>query len=374
MPDKVRVLHVIKSLGRGGAEMLLPESLRLHDKESFEFHYVYFLPWKDQMVASIVDNGGQVTCLSAGNNLQLMTKGFQLRQYILKHKIQVIHAHLPWAGILARIVGRFTGIPVIYTEHNKQERYHILTRLPNLATMNWTSQVVSVSKDVEVSIHQHKRSMSTSVKTILNGINTAHFSPDSYARSEIRMALGIPLDAPVIGTVAVFRTQKRLDLWIKLAAEIRQKNRDVHFVIVGDGPLKEELIKVSAAVGLHGRVHFPGLATEIRPFLATFDIFMMSSVFEGLPLALLEAMSMECAVMATDAGGIKEVIRPEIDGLLCSVDEPHLLVDFGTRLLTNTELRMNLRKKARDRILSNFSLATMVSELELMYKEWAASR
>src|SRR5689334_7641761 len=101
MSEKVRVLHVIKSLGRGGAEMLLPESLRLHDKEAFEFHYIYFLPWKDQMVESIVRNGGRVRCLRASNNLQLMTKVFALQKYIRDHNIQVIHAHLPWAGILA---------------------------------------------------------------------------------------------------------------------------------------------------------------------------------------------------------------------------------------------------------------------------------
>ncbi|HTF21724.1 MAG TPA: glycosyltransferase [Chryseolinea sp.] len=371
MPEKVRILHVIKSLGRGGAEMLLPESLRLHDRAAFEFHYVYFLPWKDQMVASIKENGGEVTCLRAGNNLQLMTKVFALMQYVRDHHIQVIHAHLPWAGILARIVGKFTRIPVIYSEHNKQERYHFLTRFVNLSTMNWASQVLPVSGDVEVSIRHHMSRVSTSIKTILNGVNTDHFNPGAYSRSEMRLKLHIPEDAPVIGTVAVFRTQKRLDLWIRLAAEILQQTKDVHFVVVGDGPLKEELLKVRGDLGLNERLHFPGIQTEIRPYLATFDIFMMTSIFEGLPLALLEAMSMQCAVIATDAGGVKEVIRSEVDGLLCSVDNPELVVEFAVRLLSFPDLRKRFGEQARQRVQTNFSLASMVVELEQIYKNWA---
>ena len=69
--QKIKVLHIIKSLGRGGAEMLLPETLKLHNKEKFEFHYIYFLPWKDQMVEEIQEAGGIVSCLKAGNNLKI---------------------------------------------------------------------------------------------------------------------------------------------------------------------------------------------------------------------------------------------------------------------------------------------------------------
>src|SRR5947199_308355 len=121
----VKVLHIIKSLGRGGAEMLLPETLKLHNQQHFEFHYIYFLPWKDQMVNGIVAVGGKVTCLAASNNIKLMFKAGQVVRYVHEHKIEIIHAHLPWAGVVARLAGRLAGVPVVYTEHNKQERYHL---------------------------------------------------------------------------------------------------------------------------------------------------------------------------------------------------------------------------------------------------------
>ncbi len=141
---RIRVLQVIKSLGRGGAETLLVETLKLHDRDKFDFHYIYFLPWKNQLVDGLIANGGKVSCFPANNNIQLLLKVRKLVRYIRENEIDLIHAHLPWAGVVARLAGKMTGIPVIYTEHNKQERYHFATRLLNLTSMNLLSTVVEV--------------------------------------------------------------------------------------------------------------------------------------------------------------------------------------------------------------------------------------
>ncbi|HMQ00995.1 MAG TPA: glycosyl transferase, partial [Cyclobacteriaceae bacterium] len=128
MQQKIKVLHIIKSLGRGGAEMLLPETLKLHDQSKFEFHYIYFLPWKNQLVQALEAAGGKVICLPAGNNISILFQYRKVIQYIKSHNIQLVHAHLPWAGFVSRLVKIFCPISLIYTEHNKQERYHFLTR------------------------------------------------------------------------------------------------------------------------------------------------------------------------------------------------------------------------------------------------------
>ena len=349
--------------------MLLPETLKIHNKSRFEFHYIYFLPWKDQMVDSLLAQGVEVVCLKANNNVQLLSKVTAVRAYIKKHNIQLIHAHLPWAGILARIVGRITGTPVIYTEHNKQERYHMATRIMNLSTLNWLTCIISVSQDVEQSIRNHKSGLRSRVLTILNGVNVSHFIPRQFNGSSIRKSLGIPMDAPVVGTIAVFRSQKRLDLWIELARKILDTSSNAHFIIVGDGPLKQDLIRKVEQLKLEERIHFTGLHTDIRPFLAAFDVYMMTSMFEGLPIALLEAMASGCAVVSTKAGGIAEVIRHEVDGLLCEVDEPEKLVPYVIDLMQDQQKRENLGIQARQRIMSTFSMETMVSKLERLYEE-----
>ncbi|MFD2518546.1 glycosyltransferase [Salinimicrobium flavum] len=363
---KIKVLHIIKSLGRGGAEMLLPETLKLHDYERFEFHYIYFLPWKDQMVGAIKDAGGKVTCLEAKDNIRLVLQNKRIISYCKEHKVDLIHCHLPWAGFVGRMVHKKTGIPVVYTEHNMQERYHIATKTINKLTFNFQNLALGVSQDVTDSIRKNIHP-DIPVRTLLNGVNT-----DSFQRSGgsgIRSDLGIPKDAIVIGNVAVFRFQKRLVEWLQVIKKIREKNSNVYGIIVGAGPLEEEIKKEWKELELENLVFFPGLRTDVKPYFEAMDIFMMSSSFEGLPIALLEAMSMECAVVSSDAGGIKEVVRNEQDGLTCKVEEWKKLSDLCQILVDDSEKLMKYKKAARERVVKNFSLRRMVDELEVIYSD-----
>jgi L-malate glycosyltransferase len=365
---KIRILHIIKSLGRGGAETLLPETLQLHDQSQFEFHYIYFLPWKDQMVGSLKQNGGTVVCIPANSNIQLIMRMNHVVEYIRRHNIELIHAHLPWAGILARLVGRRTGLPVIYTEHNKQERYHFLTRQMNLLTMNWLDRIIPVSRDVEESILKFKPAVKSKIKTILNGVNIEKYIPSAVAKDLARKNLALPPDKFTLGTIAVFRFQKRLDLWLEIAKTLADNHPDIHFLIVGDGPLKDQLLQKTTDLNIQTRVTFAGLQTEVRPYLAAMDAYMMTSIFEGLPIAMLEAMSSGLPVITTSAGGIKEVIRHGQDGLLCDVDQASRLVDYALKLKDDPEFRSRVSHNARQRITEQFSLNKMVHDLEDLYK------
>lgn len=364
---RTRVLHIIKSLGRGGAEMLLPETLKCHDQTKFDFQYIYFLPWKNQMVEALEKAGGKVTCLTASNNAVMMTRIPALVDYIRKNQIDVIHAHLPWAGIVARIAGGLTKTPVIYTEHNKQERYHSITRWMNLLTIRYSRRIIAVSSDVAESVMRFKPKLKTRVDVILNGVDPGQFERDTTKGNRIREQTGIPPGALVIGTVAVFRFQKRLDAWLQVAQSINRRFPDVHFIIVGDGPLREKIKAVSSELGLDSVVHFAGLQTDVRPYLSAFDIFMMSSIFEGLPVAMLEAMASRCCIVATAAGGIKEVIEDQLDGLLCDINDPLRLVDLVEIVIKSSQLRATLAENARKKIETKFSIDSMVRRLEQVY-------
>lgn len=365
--EKIKVLHIIKSLGRGGAEMLLPETLKLHDSSKFEFHYIYFLPWKNQMVEAIENAGGKVTCLKANNNIQLFLQYPKIIKYCKENSIQVIHAHLPWAGFVSRLVHKLTRIPVLYTEHNLQERYHFITRYLNKWTFNSQSLAIGVSQDVTKSI-QNTIHPTITCKTILNGVNTESFQRQVYPQiKDIRREFQIDKEAIVVGTVAVFRFQKRLDKWLEVMTIAIEKNPNIKGIIVGAGPLEAELIAKHQDLQLEGKVFFAGLQTDVKPYYEAMDIFMMSSSFEGLPIALLEAMSMRCAVVSTDAGGIKEVIRSGVDGLLEPVEDWEKLSEALIALSQNPEQLNYYQTQARKRVTESFSIVAMVKELESYY-------
>lgn len=366
--QKIKVLHIIKSLGRGGAEMLLPETLKLHDTSRFEFHYIYFLSWKDQMVESIKATGGKVKCFSSSNNFKLLGQFPKVIDYCKEEDIDIIHCHLPWAGFLGRLVFLKTNIPTIYTEHNMQDRYHWVTKMLNKATYNFQSLALGVSEDVTESIN-NTIGPKIRVDTLLNGVNTDSFQREPLEGMEIRRVYGIPKNAIVIGNVAVFRFQKRLVEWLRAFKKVEAGNPAVYGILVGFGPLEKEVFEEVERLGLKEKVFFPGLQVNVKPYFSAMDIFMMSSSFEGLPIALLEAMSMECAVVTTNAGGVKEVIRHDKDGLICEVANWKELSELCQILIRDPEKLRHLKYAARQRVVLTFSLKKMVVALESIYED-----
>ncbi|WP_026934167.1 glycosyltransferase [Christiangramia echinicola] len=363
--NRIKILHIIKSLGRGGAEMLLPETLNIHNTSKFDFHFIYFLPWKNQMVGEIEKNGGKVTCLSSKNNIQLMGKAPDVIKYCKKNNIDIIHCHLPWAGFLGRLVHFRTKIPMVYTEHNMQERYHPATKILNKKTFNSQSLGIGVSEDVTNSI---KKNIDPKIPviTILNGVNTAKYKRNSED-IQVRMQHNIPDDAIVVGLVSVFRFQKRIKEWLQVFKNFSGSNNRAYGLIVGAGPLEDEIQQELERLGLKDKVVMPGLQENTRPYFNAMDVFMMSSSFEGLPIALLEAMSMECAVVSTDAGGIKEVIRNGVDGITVEVDHWQDLSKVLEEIADNRELLRKYQIAARNRVIEEFSLKAMVGNLEEEY-------
>lgn len=347
--------------------MLLPETFRVHDRERFDFAYGYFLPLKNQVVPDLESLGTQVYCFEASRAYEIIFKAKVVASHAKLIQADVIHAHLPIAGITARIAGRISGIPVVYTEHNLQERYHTLTRLANVYTLPWCARVLCVSEDVTQSVLRNiKRPAKTT--TLLNGVNTERFDPFLFNRMEVRQRLNISADAPVMGTVAVFREQKRLSDWLRLAHAVWKELPNAHFFILGDGPQEATLKSKAFSLGMKDCVHFPGRLTEIRPWLAAMDVYTLTSHFEGLPVAMLEAMSMKLPICATMAGGIPEVVRENTEGFMVPLGSTEDLFRPIVKLLQDNELRFKMGKNARQRVIEQFSIERMARELEGVYE------
>jgi glycosyltransferase involved in cell wall biosynthesis len=365
---KVKVLHIVKSLDRGGAEILLLETLKLHDKENFEFSYIYFLHWKNKLVKDINEQGGTVFNLSSKNNIQILFQIFKLKKFIKKNQIQIIHSHLPWTGIIARIVGKISNIPVIYSEHNKQERYHFITRYLNKITYNWQDVAIAVSEDVKKSIEKNISSQ-PKVEVIYNGVNTDSFTRSIDANLHLRKNLKISNGTIVLGNVCVFRKQKRLDKWVDLFEKVNKQYPDSIGLLVGTGILFEEIKSYIKGKKLENKILLVGLQSDVKEYLNIIDIFISTSEFEGLPIALLEAMSMQCAVAVTNAGGVKEVIDDSVNGLMVDVERIDLLENKVLRLINDVELRQLMGTNARNTVEKRFSIKATTQQIENCYNK-----
>jgi glycosyltransferase involved in cell wall biosynthesis len=355
-PEPIRVHHLVKSLGRGVA-----------DRERFAYGYGYFLPWKDAVVPALRAQGAEVTCFGARSSAAVLAAARRVARHLRTREVDVVHAHLPVAGVVARLAGRLAGVPVVYTEHNLQERYHPATRWLNLRTWGWQAEAVAVSSDVADSIRRHAGDR-VPVCTVLNGVNVRAYDPARYDGAAVRARWGIPPDAPVVGTVAVFRPQKRLDHWLQVARRVADAVPGTHFLLVGDGPERAALEAQAAALGLEEAVHFTGLQEETRPCFAAMDVYLMTSRFEGLPVALLEGMAMAVPPVVTAVGGIPEVVRFGENGSYQPYGSVQALAGDVAALLRDPERRCRLGRAARATVVERFSLERMQRALEAIYE------
>jgi glycosyltransferase involved in cell wall biosynthesis len=268
-----------------------------------------------------------------------------------------------------RLVGKLTGVPVVYTEHNKWERYHKLTYLMNKFSFSSQQRVIAVSEEVASSIKINYGKPNPLVQVVANGADTAKYARTQIVENDIRKELNIPSTATVIGITCVFRAQKRLSTWLEIAQALHAKHPDTFFIIVGDGPLRDEVHAKAKALGTDKYVFFAGLQAETRPYFTAMDLFMMSSEFEGLPIALLEAMSMNCVPACTAAGGIPEVIKDGVNGILVPVQQPMQLVDRLSQLLQHPDQVAQMKQAARETVINSFSMKKMVTELEAIYND-----
>lgn len=367
MSERYRILQLIKGLGRGGAEVLLAEGLRCADRERFDYEYVYYLPWKDQLVGALSNQGAPVHCLEARSSASMLARIPDLVRLLRRSRIDLVHCHLSMAAVAGRLAARLAGVPVVYTQHGPLEFSNALSRRANLATWRFQKKVIAVSREVVESIDRHA-GRRVPVQLVENAVATEHFSPDADRGRRLRKRLGVPDRAPVVGTVAVFRPQKRLDEWLHVGRRLRNRHPDVRLVIVGDGPLRDPLKETAAELGLSDAVHFAGLQDDVRPYLDAMDVYLMSSGFEGLPVALLEAMAMELPVVSTAVGGILDVVD-DTCGVLAEVGDCEGLAEAAAALLEDQNRRRALGVASRWRIESRFGMHRMVRESEAIYRE-----
>lgn len=367
----IRVLQVIKALGSGGAEVLLREGFRAANPERVHLEYAYLRAKPDDLAKDLRAAGATVHALGARNDLAMLLQGVGwLVRLITTQQIDLVHAHLPLAGAVARLAARRCGIPCVYTEHSMIPRYHPMGRWANRLTWRLQDAAIAISHDVRQSMIENNGN-GVPIYTIHNGVDCATFDRGLVDQERGRAALGIPKAAPVFGTVAAFRDTpaKRLDRWIKMAAAVLKAAPEAHAILVGDGPLRSTLERQAHATGFAKRIHFAGRQQDVRSWLAAMNVFVISSDYEGFGIAPAEAMAMEVPVVSTDVSGLREVVRDGVTGILVPIDESVIcrLAHAVLSVLGDAQRRSQLASNARRHVRDSLSMSRMQRELETVY-------
>lgn len=269
----------------------------------------------------------------------------------------VVHASLssPWSCQYCIAAAAITRRPAVVAVYQLVvppigSRQWLAKRLTVPAVDRHVGVGEQVSREVEATVGLRRHS----VVTIHNGV------PD-----EQPVPLPAPAPAPLIGAVGRVEEQKGFDLLIRALPELG----DVTLAVIGDGGERAGLERLAGALGVADRVLWLGWHDEPRRMLSSFDVFVLPSRFEGFPLVLLEALLARSAVVATDVGSVREVVRDGVSGLLVPPEDPRALAGAVRRLLGSTELRARLGAGGRRLVLERFTAAHMTRAFERLYGE-----
>jgi glycosyltransferase involved in cell wall biosynthesis len=362
-----RILLLIKGLARGGAEQLLLNGAPYHDGSRFGYTIAYVLPSKATLVGALEAAGLRVVSLEGEHGAGWV---WRLRKLVRQERIDLVHSHSAYAALGARLGLGPRRPKLVYTEHAVWELHRKPTYWANLLTFHRANHVFAVSDHVNASI-RYPRALRflpmPPVETLYHGIDLA--AVDQWGGPNgVRQELGIPPEAPLIGSVANFEPMKGQEHLLRALVHVRHAIPEARTVLVGHGRFERQMRQRASRLGLSDTIIFTGYRADAPRVAGAFDVFVLPSVHEGLSIALIEAMAQGRPSVVTNVGGLPEVVRDGIDGLVVPGRNPLALASALVSLLRNPTLRQRMGEAARLRA-RNFDIESAVRRMEEVYAE-----
>ena len=362
----IRVMHIIWSLDLGGAEQVVMNLTRHFDRKKFQ-PIVCCLNEKGRYAYLVENDGIPVFEMKKYPKLDFLLLP-RLVRLIKRTKVDLIHTHLFTANLWGRLAAKLARVPVVSTEHGMDSwRSAIDLSLDQwLATFN--QKIICVSEGVRRFYGQRNSNLDGKVKIIHNGIDVERFSAPAD-REEIRRQLGLNPSAHVVGIVGRLVPDKAHEDFIDAVKIISEQDPLIRGLIIGEGKLHRQLKAKVMKMHLEDKIYFLGNRNELPPLYRAMDIFVMSSIREGFPLTILEAMAANIPIVATDVGGVGECIEHEKDGILVPARNPKALATAIQILFADPSLMEELAKNASEKVWSQFSVQKMTQDHEALYQE-----
>jgi len=354
----LNVMFVITSMPVGGAETLLVNLTRRFDKTRIQ-----------PMIGCLKERGvlgdelaGEIPVFeNLINHKYDLAVASRLGKLYKKQEVDaVITVGAGDKMFWGRLSARRAGIPVILSALHSTGWPDGVGRLNRMLT-GITDGFIAVAGHHAEFLVDFEKFPQQKVFMIPNGIDTVRFKSCPTARSTWRNDVGIPADSPALGIVAALRPEKNHELFLECARRTLGEVPEAHFVIAGDGPGRRELEALAAEKSIDERVHFLGSVSDIPGVLSMLDVFALTSHNEASPVSILEALSCNRPVVATDVGSIKESVLEGTTGYLCEAGNADAISARWIELLKDSELRDEMGRKGRAHVVDNSSLDSMTA-------------
>ncbi|MCR4337677.1 MAG: glycosyltransferase [Candidatus Omnitrophica bacterium] len=363
----MKILHLISSGGLFGAENIVLSLARgLNDEKTTSI--VGALHNHQNPNLAIIEKAKSLNLptfvLDHPGRINLSAIG-KLENYIRDEKIDIVHTHNYKSDMVGYFAARLAGVPVVATAHGFTDTNHTVSLYERLDrwVLNRFDHVVVVTDKLLRHLSPQKRHV------IANGIDTELFYFSSDRRQSARHRFGFDPQNIVVGIVGRLSKEKNQSLLLKSAAVLAKQYPQLRVLLIGGGPEEENLRRLIQELNITSIVRFTGILSNLEDIYPAMDVFVLSSLTEGVPLTILEAMASHVPVVATSVGGIDELMEDQKTGLLLKSFAVEELVDKIRLLIEDQSLHQKITANADLSVRTKFSLKEMIQQYKKIYED-----
>jgi glycosyltransferase involved in cell wall biosynthesis len=379
MSERLRVVHLIDQLNYGGAERFTVHVVSGLDPDRFDRTLcatrrsagrLWTPERRAETMAELAGAGVRTLELNRDGRWDLAAWR-PLVRVLRRERVQILHAHMFGSSAWGTVIARLARVPVVVVHD------HGSPPDPPLSRRMLERHLLGRHADAYLAVCEPDRLRHVALgvpeertHVLANGIVAPRLDPDRDVRAE----LGIAADAPVVGTVGVLRSEKAHEVLLQAAAQVRERHPALRVVVVGDGDRRDELVRLTAELGLEDAVLFPGVRDDVPDVLRAFDVAVNSSMREGSPLSVMEYMEAGLPVVATHVGGVPEIVRDGVDGLLVPPNEPDAMAGALLALLGDRDAAAAMGRSGQERRRAEYDLDVTTRRLGELYERLWAER
>jgi glycosyltransferase involved in cell wall biosynthesis len=378
-------LHTITRLIVGGAQENTMYTAAMLDKGRFQAEILSGPQTGSEgsLIDEVRANGVPLTILP--DLLRQVSPWHDLRalsgmaRIIRRAGYTIVHTHSSKAGILGRLAARMAGVPIIvHTVHGWSFHDYMPSPMCTFYKLlerwmaSFTDAIIVVTDRDKQKGLQARIGQEENYHLIRSAIPLEDFNPARTNRQATRQELGIPTKAMVVGNVGRFSKQKNPLDWARVAGILGRADPLLHFLLVGDGPLRPMVENRLQEEGIRDRTILTGLRRDVANLMSAMDIFMLSSLWEGLPRVIPQAMAMGLPVVANQADGTDDAIHDGENGYLCSPGEVEIMAERCQELIREPLKRLEMGERGRAYATKEFDLRRMITQIETLYEQLLA--